>query len=576
MSDNGTEASAAPEQPTQTPVRPEPRRRERPRARRLVVAIGLIVAILLALGVLARPGARQEAAVVPTAPVRRGDVVVAVTERGGLWAMKPFEIKNEVEGWSTLLEIVDEGTVITEEDVENGKVLVRLDSSGLEEKEARQEIGLLWAEANYRQAEEDHAIRLKQNESDISLAELRVKFARLELKRYLGARLAEAVLEEGFDFSNTGEAPDLGGVARQSLNALEADLLLRREELTRAQETLEWTQKLFEKGYVNRNELQGDELSEKSARIAVEAAEEELRLFRRYTLPKEAEQRHSNYIEELRNLDRVKARAASELAKAETALETRKAKFDLEKERLEKTRTMIEKSVIRATHPGRVLYGGASNPYERRDNPIQEGSSVEENRVLLEIPDPSTLAARINVEETQIDKLRIGQPALVSLEAVPGVVLAGRVARVSPMASAAHAWLNPDKRVYEVEVAVDEVPEHFISGMSATAQIIVANLQDVLHVPAPAVTQYKGHSFCWVSTSEGPQLRHIVTGGASDRFMEVKEGLREGEEVFLAPPEEVDEQRLDEHVRRLEEAEGGPAGRAGEQPGRGPRPGRSR
>ncbi|KPK59069.1 MAG: hypothetical protein AMK73_08865 [Planctomycetes bacterium SM23_32] len=535
---------------------PPPRRAHRKGGRAMVVAVGLVVAVLLGLGVLARPGTREVAEAIPTVAVRRGDLLSSITQRGALWAMEPFEVKNEVEGWSTILEIVEEGTVITPEDVENGKVLVRLDSSGLEETEADREISFYRAEADYKQAQEDHAIQLKQNESNIALSELNVKFARMELDRYLGAALAGAAVDDGLDFSAVGEHPQLGGVAKQSVDNLEADLLLRREELTRANEALDWTRKLLERGYVNRNELQSDELQAKSAQIAVEAAEEELRLFKRYTLPKEAEQRYSQYIEELRNLDRVKARATSELAKTQASLDTREARYNLERQRLEKTRTMIEKCVIRATQPGRVVYGGASNPYERRDNPVQEGSSIEENRTLIEIPDPSTLAARLNVEETQIEKLRIGQPALISLEAVAGKVLAGHVARISPMASAAHAWLNPDKKVYEVDVALEEIPEDFIPGMSATAQIIVANREDVLYVPTSAVTRYKGWAFCWVRTPDGPLLRHLETGASSDRFVEVKDGLREGEEVYLAAPEVVDEQRLDEHIQQIKETEG--------------------
>ncbi|NIR00075.1 MAG: hypothetical protein GTN78_07705, partial [Gemmatimonadales bacterium] len=54
--------------------------------------------------------------------------------------------------------IVPEGTIITNEDVENGKILVRLDSSGLEEQADSREISFRNAEASYVQAKENHDI----------------------------------------------------------------------------------------------------------------------------------------------------------------------------------------------------------------------------------------------------------------------------------------------------------------------------------------------------------------------------------------------------------------------------------
>jgi HlyD family secretion protein len=544
--------------------------------RTAVIIIGALLILGASFRLLAVGGEGQAAQTVPTTAVKRGQLVVSVTEGGTLNALESLEVKSEVEGNNQILEIVDEGTMITPEDVENGKILVRLDVSELEEREATREISFQNAEASYVQAKENYEIQVKQNTSNINSAELQLKFARMELERYLGAELAARLLteenleEEEFEFALLqGMAQELvegileeeptraalrdvyqenppqtelqlGGVAQQTLRDLSSELQLAVQEHERAKDTLTWTETLAEKQYVSGNQLTADRLSANRAEVQVESAQEELRLFIRYTLPKEAETRWSDYGEALLELDRVQARARSELAQAEANRASKERTYQLEKERLEKTREMIAKSTIRATKPGVVVYASTSNPRRYRGDPIQEGVDVRQNETIITVPNLETLAARINVHETDISKVQQGQEARISVEALEGQQFPGEVARISPMASSEHRWLNPDVMVYETDVRLTEVPEGLTPGMSATAEIIIAELENALYVPLQAVTTYGGDRVCWVVTPDGPQRRVIQTGYFTDKYVEIKDGLRAGEQVYLAPPEGVE------------------------------------
>ncbi|MFW6118897.1 MAG: efflux RND transporter periplasmic adaptor subunit [Planctomycetota bacterium] len=546
--------------------------------RKPAIIIGALLLLLLAgsFRLLAAGGENASGDTVPTTAVRRGQLVVSVTEGGTLNALESLEVKSEVEGNNQILEIVDEGTVITREDVENGKVLVRLDASDLEDREADREISFQTAEASYVQAKENYEIQVKQNTSNVNSARLEVKFARMELERYLGSELAARLLaeeeQEDFDFallqgmaqqlvenilgSEATRAAlrevyqenlpqgglQLGGIAQQRLRDLSAELQLAVQEMERAEDTLIWTQRLAERDYVSGNQLTADRLSANRAEVRVESTQEELHLFIRYTLPKEAEQRWSDYEEALLSLDRVEARARSELAQAEANLNSRQRTYELEQERLEKTREMIEKSTIRATEPGVVVYASTTDPRRYRNNPIEEGTSVRQNETIISVPNLETLAARVNVHETDISKIQRGQKARISVEAQEGTQFPGEVARISPMASSEHRWLNPDVMVYETDVRLTEVPEGLTPGMSATAEIIIAELEAALYVPLQAVNTYRGQRVCWVKTPDGPRRRNIETGYFTDKYVEIRDGLREGELVYLAPPEELQEE----------------------------------
>ncbi len=95
----------------------------------------IIVAVA---GVIAFRGLNNDsnsAASLPEFEVKRGDLVIEVIEGGNIHALQSLEIKNDVKinAGTKILEIIDEGYQITPEDVENRKVLVRLDASGIEE-----------------------------------------------------------------------------------------------------------------------------------------------------------------------------------------------------------------------------------------------------------------------------------------------------------------------------------------------------------------------------------------------------------------------------------------------------------
>lgn len=530
----------------------------------IAVALGLVVAAGIGYGLWPQSGDDGSESG-PTAVVKRGNLTISVTEGGGLYAVKSLEMKSEVEGQNLIVEMVDEGTEVTEQDVEQGKVLVKLDSSQLEETESSREISFYNAESAYTQAKENFSIQQKQNESNIAIAKLNVKFARMELERYLGADLAAHVLDEGFDSIDFGQlarlevqrilseaesaegAPvvegtslpsegtgGLGGTARQRLRDLAANVQLAEEELTRAQGEKEWSETLAAKDFISRNELLRDQLEEQRRQVALDAAKEELRLFRRYTLPKEAEQLYSDHIEQMRNLDRVEARARSELAQAEANRKSRQATYELQKEQLDKVRGMLEKCTIRAVKPGRVVYASSSRGHRRRDQ-IREGVQVYQNQVIILIPDLSTLAARVSVHETDVQKLKTGQRAVVSVEALAGKSFEGVVQKISPVATSPDGWLNDDMRVYETDVALVGTRDGLTPGMSATAEIVVAELKDVLYVPIEAVTTYQGKRVCLVRTHGGHQVRRVETGLSTDKFVEIKDGLDEGQVVFLHP-----------------------------------------
>ena len=482
--------------------------------------------------------------------VKRGELAISVTESGSIKAVKTEDIKSEVEGRATIVNIVPEGTMITAEDVNDGKVLVELDSSELKEQLSQREIQLTSAEAGYADANESYFIQVKQNESDITAAELKVKFSLMDLQKYLGESIAKTVIERSgtdpnssFDTSLLLKDPNsLGGSASRQLKILRNDILLARGQLEKATDVLEGTQKLHDANYASDLDLMSARLDVDSYRIQKESAEEALNLYLLYDFLKETEKFLSDYQEATRELDRTKARARAQLAQAKAKLASARSTFGTQKQRLNKLHEQIEACTIRAPAVGQVVYWSSTERWVRTK--IEQGAEIPEGYKIITIPDASEMKVEVKIHETWIDRIEPNQPADITVEAFPDKTFTGRVLKKAPLADA-EDWLNPDLKVYATDVGIDGTHDSLKTGMTGKVTVIIDKLQDVLYVPIQSVVTVEDKKICYVAGSPA-QKREVKTGLFNDNFVEIKSGLAEGEKVLLNPPKWTEPEKTEE------------------------------
>ena len=474
--------------------------------------------------------------------VTRGDLIISVTESGDIKAVKSEDIKSKVEGRATIVNIVPEGTTITPEDVNNGKVLVELDSSNLKEQLAMRNIDFAAAEAGYADAKESYLIQEKQNESDITAARLKVLFALMDLQKYLSETAAQKAIDEAnpdpnsrIDIAsliNDVEDPNSGSEASQKLRELTGNITLAQENLEKAIYTLSWTEKLFERQYVAENERREHRLQKTRCEIEEEKAGIALKLFKLYEFPKQVQQLLSDYNEANRELVRVEARARAQLAQAQAKLVSAKATYELQNQRLEKLHNQIAACVIKAPAVGQVVYWSSTERWSRVK--IEQGAEVPEGYKIITIPDASEMKVEIKVHETWIDKIEPNQPAKITIAAFTDKTFSGKVLKKAPLADQTD-FLNPDLKVYLTDVSIDGTHDALKTGMTADVEVIINELHDVLYVPIQSVITVEEKKMCYVMGSRA-EKREVETGLFNEDFVEIKSGLTEGEKVLLNPP----------------------------------------
>ena len=323
---------------------------------------------------------------------------------------------------------------------------------------------------------------------------------------------------------------------------LRDELQVAQEEYLLAQDRIEGQRRLEARGFITPTELEAEELNLNKAANKQQEKETALSLYIQYTFPKEAEEFLSNYENAVmayqRQVKENVAREAQELARFSSA----ERKFNLEEYKLADLEAQIEAATIEAELPGLVVYGGSDQGSSRyrgsSQEAIQEGATVRERQPILTIPDMREMAVRVDIHESAVQRVAVGQPAVVSIDAFPDVRLAGEVIKVAVVADSANSFLNPDLKVYPSQVRIDGEHDWLRPGMSAQVEILVGSLEDVVYVPVQAVGYFGEEQVVYVSRGGSAQRRVVEVGNFSDSFIEITSGLEEGEEVLLLPPRE--------------------------------------
>src|SRR5512135_1392669 len=147
----------------------------------------------------------------------------------------------------------------------------------------------------------------------------------------------------------------------------------------------------------------------------------------------------------------------------------------------------------------------------------------------VDLIDDSCLYVSAPMDEVDAPKLRPGQPARITLDALPGQTFPGHVRRIAPYVTE----VEKQARTVDVEVDFDAPPKGpLLVGYSADAEAIIARRDEVLRVPTQAIQQ--DGSVLVLGKDDTLETRHLKTGLANWAFTEITSGLDAGDRVLLS------------------------------------------
>lgn len=524
------------------------------------------------------------------ATVSRGELLRSISATGQVVALTSVDVKSKAGGKVVKL-LVDEGSV-----VHKGDLIAIIDPSDTQAIVDQSSADLQSANARAEQAEKSLQLQILTSRTDVqnaraALEAAKVRYQRSQLESKRQPTLTQASIDQAQaaydaalaeqDRTQRVTVPQMRRDAQGALSqaASQRDTAINEQ---RRQE------QLLEKGYVSGASLDRARSAAETAKTAYETAkqrmatlEDEVRAALRAQEKAVAKTRAA--------LDEARANSSqndiSRTNVAEAANAVRLAQVDLQKALDNQMQAEVRRSDVlqakAATVRNRVSLqnaqvqlqsttvvaprdGVVTQKYLEEGTIIPPGTSTfAQGTSLVQISDVTQLFVECAVDEADVSNVKVGQKVRIVADAYRGQTFSGEVTRVNPAA-------KTDNNVTSVKVRVRVLggaKVQILPGMNATCEFLTLDRKGVLLVPTQALkddgtVRVKGKD------PKKPESRKVEIGETGNDSVEIKSGLKEGDEVVTA---EVDLAMLRETQKRMEEAEQG-GGLAGGGPIGGKKP----
>ena len=206
------------------------------------------------------------------------------------------------------------------------------------------------------------------------------------------------------------------------------------------------------------------------------------------------------------------------------ALRSANLNLQITEENLKQSKQELMKTEILAPFDGTVV-----------DIGVKENDQLSafdySSKTAVYLVDTHTVKLEGVVDEVDIYKVQVGQVAIVTADALPGVELNGKVTFISPFGSQTTGVVE-----FPVTISLDTTETELKGGLTATADIIIAEHKDILMVPNRAIKGSAADYWVDVVTDEKKvttEKRPVVVGVQNEQFTEIISGLSQGEKVIV-------------------------------------------
>ncbi len=475
-------------------------------SRMLTISTGVVVVLAVAYFGWKSLGAGTKSVEKPLGVlVHKATLRVVVTERGNLQSTITIDGICQLTGQQNkIIQIVPEGTK-----VQKGEWVVKFDTSDIEKNVAQQEIKSKQANARIETTKQEIEIARNKGEGEIKDAEVEWKLAKGTLKKY-----------QESDYP--AEVNDIRGlIAQQETKADEARV--KRDQ----------TKELVKKGFRSPEQLRGAQSEYDQYNFFLERDREKLKGKKDYEYALKSLEYTSKVEQADGKMKRSAATAKASVAKAQSEFDGATSTFTIEDQQLKEYLKQRSLAVIKAEQDGIVAY--ANDRWYDESSRVREGATVYPRQKIFTLPDMSNMEVKVNIHESLVKKVKIGQRAEIRVDAFPNQVLTGVVKTVSQLADSNQSFMRGGSKEYSTVITVDKLPDEGLKpGMTAEVRIQVSLLPEVLTVPLQTVVDHKGEHFAFVEDKKGKIARRSVKiGEANEKDVQIIGGLVEGDRVVL-------------------------------------------
>ncbi|MBN2703673.1 MAG: efflux RND transporter periplasmic adaptor subunit [Pontiellaceae bacterium] len=451
--------------------------------------------------------------------VVRGDFNVVVSIQGSLDAVKRYliEAPSIARQGLDIIEAVPDQTVLKKGDqivaFSDEVYLQELDSEKVDVEEAKKDLMVL---------EQDYQIAVADIVSAIKSSTDSLRQATEAYEKYV---YEDAPLDKENLMLSVKTARKNVDDERANLASLKSDLLSASSGDEAAKTRLE--------GQVETSEQRIEELKR-----AEEKALYNLRIFKQYTFPQQERRLAQSKTKAEMDLQKQLVNSAAKQVQLDTKIATQKSRVSS----LEYQMSLLVQNIgmLKITAPvdGTISYG---DPDPRRrygeQKEIVVGTTMNRREIIGSIPDLSQLIVNVDVPEASRSKVKVGMRAEMRIKALPNVKLSGVVQKVSDMATNLVQFEASTPKIYPTVIQVDQTDPNLRPGMTVEVDMISEVISDVIYLPVEALYPKEGKVYCNILKGVGTEEREVTTGRSSNSYVEITNGLKEGDRVMLSREE---------------------------------------
>jgi RND family efflux transporter MFP subunit len=362
---------------------------------------------------------------------------------------------------------------------------------------------------------------LKQQVAD---AEEKVSQAKADgAKRVQNAESGLAKAKESLDLAQTQ--------SKANVEKAQAEVAFLEKELAVAQGQLDKRQRLYEEHLVPITEVESSEDELRAKTFSLEAAKRSL----------ERAQSDAETNERLRRMELQTAELELEQAHSElgsSILSAERGLLGLQED-LQDAQEQLDAMEVKAPVEGMLLL---DQTWEDGWRPLRVGDQVWEGQRVANVIDPSEMWVRCDINEADIERVKVGQPALVRVPAIGQQELSGKVRDIDNLARQRSPWEGgiPGKNVFAAVIVLTTEEPRLRPGMGATVEIVLDAVDKGLAVPREALFAEGKNSVVYRAQDAGFRAVPVEVLKQNNAEASVKGEIKEGETIALRrPPSEL-------------------------------------
>jgi len=157
--------------------------------------------------------------------------------------------------------------------------------------------------------------------------------------------------------------------------------------------------------------------------------------------------------------------------------------------------------------------------------PVHEGDTITANTVIATIGNLSRIKISTSVPERYLANLKIGTPAQISFDAIPGLTFAAKVSEMSPK-------MDTKSRTLDIKLDLEKADSRALVGMVATVKLVTESRKNVVVAPRSSVILDSAEDYLFIIKDDNTvERRGITLGLEGEDSFEVEKGLAPGEKV---------------------------------------------